>query len=56
MPKAILTKVTIAMIFLGLTLAVPAVAQTGIAYLVEYATNLNTKNATNPDAQVPPTA
>jgi hypothetical protein len=44
------------MILLGLALAAPAFAQTGVPHSIENTTNPNAQNATNLDAQVPPAA
>jgi hypothetical protein len=56
MLKPILNKVSTPMILLGLALAAPAFAQTGVPHSIENTTNPNAQNATNLDAQVPPAA
>jgi hyperosmotically inducible protein len=50
----LMRKLTIPAAILGMALAVPAFAQTGVPHSADNTTNPNAENATNPDAQVPP--
>jgi hypothetical protein len=56
MNKTLINKLTIPAAVLGMALAVPAFAQTGVPHSVDSTTNPNAENATNPDAKVPPQA
>lgn len=56
MKKRFINQLTIPAAMLGLALAAPAFAQTGIPHSADNTTNPNAENATNPDAQVPPQA
>ena len=56
MSKRVINQLTIPAALLGLVIACPVFAQTGIPHSADNTTNPNAENATNPDAQVPPQA
>ena len=56
MKKTLINRLAIPAAMLGMALAVPAFAQTGVPHSADNTTNPNAANATNPDAQVPPQA
>lgn len=56
MKKIVGNKLIIPAAILGVAMAFPAFAQTGMPHSTDSTTNPNAQNATNPDAQTPPQA